>query len=112
MAMPILEYKSVKTSYEDNEIKTKFDTGRVVARKKFTKTRRTLKLGVVITPPDLVSALATHYEDVGTVKKFSFTNPATNEVLQVRFGTPIEYDLSSDMSGYYNVADLELVEVI
>lgn len=112
MAMPILKYSSVKVTYEDNEIKTKFDTGRVVARKKFTKTRRNIVAKVVLTTSSLLNDLITHFDDVGTVKKFSFTNPDTNEVIQVRFSKPIEYTKTTQVQNRYAISDLELVEVI
>jgi hypothetical protein len=111
MAMPVLKYNSVTVGYETNELKTKMDSGRVIARKKFSKTRREITAKTVAMTDSDVDLLVTHFDEVGTVLSFSFTNPDDAEVLTVRFKEPIKYERGAYLKGHYSVATFNLVEV-
>lgn len=112
MSINSLIYNSVQIQYEQNELKSQFDSGRVIARKKFSNTRR----NITATLPPLslldLQILASHFGSVGTVDIFQFQNPDTLEVINVRFSSPLSYSKSSRIKDRYAVESLQMQEVI
>lgn len=118
MAFPTITYKSILTDYESNEIKSSPQDGKVIARRKFTKTRREF----TVQPTKLKDAdfllLKEYYDTVGTVVSFQWINPLYNpddtndsSLYTVRFMTPISGTKSATFPNHYDVKSFKLMEV-
>ena len=117
MAFPTLKYKSVEIDSEDNAIKSSMQSGLVLTRKKFTKTRKTFTVSL----PKLTNAeyelLKAHYNEVETYGSFTWTNPIVpvdqneSQIHTVRFVAPLSASKDGKFSDYYDVKSFKLVEV-
>lgn len=110
MAFPTLSYRSIQTEFEDIGIKSKMENGRVISRKRFTKSRKTFTVSINIINQSTLDQLLTHFNEVGTYSTFTFLNPIDDVSYTVRFQSPIQYSKDANIPNYYSVNSFKLVE--
>ena len=112
MAFPALDHKSIKITSEDNAIKSKQQSGLVITRKKFTKTRKTVTIELNKLTLDDKNTLSSFYDSHETYSSFQWTNPDNNsQILTVRFESPIKINKDAMNATFYTVDSFNLVEV-
>ena len=112
MAMPELEYTDISIAYEKNELKSTFDSGAVLARKKYSRTRRTITAQPDFLTNAQLASLVEHFNEVGTVFSFVWIHPENvEEAYTVRFKEPISYHRSGNLKTHYTVDKFTLEEV-
>jgi len=111
MSMPSIKYRSITIEYEKNELKSKFDNGAVLARKKFSKTRKTIIANPTLLTQSNISDLVDHFEEYGTVYPFEWTHPQTLASYTVRFKNPLKYSVDAEISTMFKVDPFQLEEV-
>lgn len=108
MAFPNLSRgpKTVDVDFEDNEIKSKFEAGYQLKRKRFTKTRKkfTVEYDILYSADkDLILA---HFAEVGTYTAFLWTDMRGAEYI-------VFYDKKPkyiNVSGYFQFEAFNLME--
>ena len=107
-----LKQTNVDETYEENAIKSTPQDGKVITRRKFTKTRKKFSVDLTILTDEEATFLKGFYLDKETTLSFSWTNQADNEVYSsVRFESPISMKKNSKLPDYYDVATIKLTEV-
>ena len=112
-----LKHKDVDETYEENAIKSTPQDGKVITRRKFTKTRKKFSVDLVMLNNDEARDLRYFYFGNGTMLgvettlSFSWVNPADNALYTVRFESPISMKKNSKFPDYYDVATIKLIEV-
>ena len=107
-----LKHKDVDETYEENSIKSNPQDGKVISRRRFTKTRKKFSVDLVMLSNDEARDLRTFYLGYETTLSFSWTNPADNELYSaVRFESPVSMKKNSKFPDYYDVSTIKLVEV-
>jgi hypothetical protein len=103
----------IDTTREDIALKSKMQDGFVVARNKFTKSRKTFTLELQLIPEASFTgadSLEEFYDSVGTTVSFQWIHPLTLTSYQVRFNKPLEDSLTQKRLKYHDTT-IELVEV-
>ena len=112
MEYPTLKYSTISESREKNILSSTPQDGKVITRKKFTKTRKSFELTPVLLDYDDAIALINHYDSVEMVSSFSFSNPkGTGGTYTVRYSEPITYKESATTNGLYSFDVIKLTEV-
>lgn len=112
-----LKYTNYKDDFEDNIISSQPQDGKVITRKKYTKTRRKFTVDLPPLTASEASDLNDHYIDVEKVSSFLWNhpetiNPATSSTSwTVRFTKPITIKKSAKFPDLFDVDSLELMEV-
>ena len=112
MAYPTLKYTGISESREQNVISSKPQDGKVITRKKFTKTRKSFELTPVLLDYTDTAALMAHYDSVEMVSSFPFSNPeGLGGTYTVRYSEPLSYKESATSKGLYAFNTIKLTEV-
>lgn len=91
MAFPTLTAAPVypiTENREDNTIKSSAESGYVLARPRFTRSRKNWGVSYRNVGSSDKSAIAGHYDAVGCSMIFSWTNPSDAAAYSVRYGKP------------------------
>jgi len=111
MVFPTVDHRLVDESREANEIKSNMQNGKVIARKAFSKTRKSFDVTLELLTSLEARSVLDHYDSVETILSFSWVNPVDNEVYQVRYAEPITLSKNGVQAGYERVNPFKLVEV-
>lgn len=111
MAFPTLKYQGIEETREQNHISSTPQDGKVITRKKFTKTRKQFMLTLPLLSLTDVGLLMTHYDEVEMVSSFSWAHPNAASTYTVRYSEPITYKESAVTPSLYSVNPIKLVEV-
>lgn len=112
MAFPTLDHKSIKITSEDNAIKSNQQSGLVITRQRYTKSRKTVSIELNKLNLTDKNTLQSFYDGVETVLSFQWTNPDdVAQTLTVRFDAPISINKDATNATFYVVDSFKLVEV-
>lgn len=117
MSFPSVKYKSVEDSFESNIINSSPQDGKVITRKKFTKTRK--KFVATLVPLDDVERdlLLAHYNECEMVLSFQWEHPTTinpltsDKFFTVRYSEPLKITKDGKFKELNNVESIKLMEV-
>ncbi len=81
----------LEENYEENTLRSPMESGVVVTRPRFTRTRKRFTVRYSYLTETEVLSLQNFEKQMGGSYPFSWTHPRTNTVYQVRFATTLQY---------------------